>query len=201
MFFGINVTKQLLMVHISKETELVKGLRDGNPAIIKRIYKDNFGKIKAMVVNFNNMDLDAEDVFQDGLTIALLNIKKGKFKGESLLSTYIYSICRNICLKEYRKNRHVFSRDTIEVAEEMEDMDHYQEIKTMLQIKTKLKEDCRKIIDLRFGIGIENPAKDETRFDNIARKLGIQTDNARQKFRRCFKRLQELIRQKELLSN
>ena len=189
------------MVHISKQAELVEGLRDGNPAIIKRIYKDNFGKIKAMVINFNNMDLDAEDVFQDGLTITLLNIKKGKFKGESLLSTYIYGICRNICLKEYRKNRHVFSRDTIEVAEEMEEMDHYQEIKTMLQVKTKLKEDCRKIIDLRFGIGIENPTKDETRFDNIARKLGIQADNARQKFRRCFKRLQELMRQKELLSN
>ena len=62
------------MVHISKESELVMGLKNGDPSVIKRIYKDNFGKIKAMVVNFNNMDLDAEDVFQDGLTIALLRL-------------------------------------------------------------------------------------------------------------------------------
>jgi len=192
------------MVHISNETTLVLGLKNGSPSVIKQIYKDNFGKIKAMVVNFNNMDLDAEDVFQDGLTIALLNIKKGKFNGESLLSTYIYGICRNICLKEYHKNKQVFTRSTIEVAEEIEEMDettNYLEIKTMLRIKTKLKTDCQKIIDLRFGIGIENPSKDDTRFDNIARKLGIQADNARQKFRRCFKRLQELMRQKELFSN
>jgi len=201
MIFGIHVTKILLMVHINKASELVMGLKNGDPKIIKRIYHDNFGKIKAMVINFSNMDLDAEDVFQDGLTIALINIKKGKFNGESLLSTYIYGICRNICLKEYHKNKKVFAYDKIEIADETEEIDSYLEIKTMLQIKTKLKKDCQKIIDLRFGIGIEKPSKNETRFESIARKLGIQADNARQKFRRCFKRLQELMQEKVLFDN
>ena len=88
----------------SDQDIIIKGILSNDPSTIKSIYNDQFDKISAMVNNFMYINLEPDDVFQEGLTRAVINIRKGVFKGDSSFSTYLYGICRNLCLKEYLLN-------------------------------------------------------------------------------------------------
>ena len=63
-----------------------------------------------------------EDIYQDGFTIAVVNIRNGKFRGESSFSTYLNSICRNICLKKLKESRSV---EFTEGHEKLEEVDNH----------------------------------------------------------------------------
>ena len=65
------------------EKELEMGLQAEDAEIIKYIYRNYFRVIKLMVTNFNNKTLDAEDIFQEGIVRMILNIRNGRFKGQS----------------------------------------------------------------------------------------------------------------------
>lgn len=180
--------------------QLIRGINQNDPKIFRAIYKDNFRKIANMVLNFHNVNLDAEDIFQDGLTQAVINVKNGKFKGDSLFSTYLFGICRNICLKEYNKQKGIYNIPIQDKEEEIDD-DYFDDIKIVLELKNKLQAECKKIIDLRFGIGSLEMNKEELRFDVIAEKMNILPDNARQKFKRCMSKLLDLVKQTRLMKN
>lgn len=184
----------------SSEIKVIKGILKDDPKTITNIYKENFGRISAMVNNFHNLSLSADDVFQDGLTRAVINIRNGKFKGESAFSTYLYGICRNICLKDYNKEKGVYKTTVIDTAQEFEE-DNFHAIQLMLQLKNKLKPNCKQIIDLRFGIGLRESNQAELRFDAIAKKMNIMPDNARQIFKRCMGKLLDLVKQTSLMEN
>jgi RNA polymerase sigma factor (sigma-70 family) len=170
---------------------IVKGILNNDNDIISKIYKEQFEKIKSMVSNFKKLSLDPSDVFQEGLTRAIMNVRDGKFKGDSSFATYLYGICRNICLKEYQQNRELRLHSDGHLAEEMV-QDDYELLQLILKEKDRLDEKCRKIIDLRFGI---TGSESGTRFESIADELGIKADNARQRYGRCFAKLLEMLRQ------
>jgi RNA polymerase sigma factor (sigma-70 family) len=170
---------------------LVKGILDNDNDVISLIYKEQFEKIKSMVNNFRNLNLDAKDVFQEGLTRAMMNVRDERFKGDSAFSTYLYGICRNICLKEYQKNKDVYVQGMVNVQTE-ESGDDFELLQIILKEKSKLDEKCRKIIDLRFGTGDRDTGY---RFEDIADMLGIKPDNARQRYGRCFAKLLEMLQE------
>lgn len=109
------VTKNEIGVQSNKISNdvLIKGILNNDSLIIRQIYLENYEKIKVMVLNFNNIRIDPQDVFQEGLTRAVINIRKGVFKGESKFSIYLYGICRNICLNEYKEKKLLVSNENI----------------------------------------------------------------------------------------
>lgn len=175
------------------EADLVDGIKRNDAETIRLIYHENFSKIKRMVAHFQYIKLDAEDVFQDGLTLAIINIRRGVFKGDSSFSTYLYGICRNICLKEYNRNKGLVTTEVKEVAQELE-AENFDAIRLLIAAKDKLDPLCISIIDMRFGIGQNNAEVDQaTRFEAIAQRLNITSDNARQRFGRCITKLKKLL--------
>ena len=152
-----------------------------------------------MVFRFRNMVLDADDVFQEGITRSILIIREGKFKEQSTYYTFLYSICRNICLKEIGKPRE-YSEFQGDIKDEINVEDNFEQLNRLLKLKEKLDEACRKIIDLRFRIEQENTGNDNNklmRFEKIADAMNINTDNARQRFKRCMQKLKKDMRQFE----
>lgn len=172
---------------------LIDGILDNDPKVIKLIYKNQFDKIKGMVRNFHHLNLDAEDVFQEGLTRAIINVRKGSFKGDSMFSTYLFSICNNICLKEYHKSKKLQTFELTDL-EEKEEEDNFELLKLILKVKDSLDENCKKVIELRFGLEGE---EENARFEKIAESLGIKSANARQRFGRCFAKLMEMLQQND----
>lgn len=182
------------------EDEILLGIVNNNNDMICYIYKEYFPGIKAMVNNFRSLTLDAADVFQDGLVIAINNVKENHFKGNSRFSTYLTSICRNNCLKQlsqYKKMQKVFDKPT-EVAESETDIEEL--VFRLTFLKGKMDEKCRQIIDLRFGIikietncVMKPESAPNVRFEKIAEFLNIETDNARKRFNRCLEKLRESV--------
>jgi RNA polymerase sigma factor (sigma-70 family) len=182
-------------VHIDKAGQkisdpVVQGILDSDSRTIREIYKQQFNKIRSMVRNFHKLNIDPEDVFQEGLTRAIINVRNGRFNGKSAFSTYLYSICHNICLKEYRKNKYQFSNELKDVEEELP-LDNFDILQVIVKEKDKLDLNCRQVIDLRFGMVEESTG---TGFESIAAELDIKPDNARQRFGRCFAKLMEMLR-------
>lgn len=81
-----------------------EGGRKENDAI-HQLLNENRGKITAYVLKNSGNQSDAETVLVEGVTEAILNIRKGKFRGDSMLGTYIFAICRSIWLKTINKNK------------------------------------------------------------------------------------------------
>ena len=182
--------KLTVQTNKSDQNKIIEGILKNDPQTIKLIYSEHFGKISSMVNNFRYISLEPQDVFQEGLIRAVINIRKGDFKGDSSFSTYLYGICRNLCLKEYNRSKLLTTNEIADIKEEIED-DYFDSIQLMLKLKEKLDDSCKKIIDLRFGIG--NNDSSITRFETIAAKLNISADNARQRFGRCFAKLKKLV--------
>jgi RNA polymerase sigma factor (sigma-70 family) len=180
------------------EEDLLKGILHDDPEMIRYIYRRNFERIKNMVNGFKYISIEPEDVFQESLTRAIINVKRGVFKGGSTFSTYLYGISRNICLKDYEKNSNLrVVRDSEEKLAEETDDDYFDNLQKVLEAKKRLDEKCVEIIDLRFGISKEG-SEDMKRFDAIAGMLGITADNARQRFGRCLSKLKKLISEMQM---
>ena len=150
-----------------------------------------------MVYSFRNTRLEPEDIFQEGLIRAILNIRAGKFRGTSSLATYLNGICRNICLKLLAKPNTVITEDNL-VAEEPENDNYYELLGLINEIKGQMGDSCHEIIDLRFRQSEETgktiPENNKLHsFEEIAKKLGLSVDNARQRFKRCLDQLREKI--------
>jgi RNA polymerase sigma factor (sigma-70 family) len=155
-----------------------------------------FTKIKLMVFTFKHTALYPEDIFQEGLTRAVVSIREGKFRGECSFYTYLNSICRNICLKEL--NQMKGRREEIEQEFADEDESNFEAITLLLEIRKQLNGGCREILDLRFDLN-EQESEIQTAptgcrsFDEIAAILDLTAANARQRFKRCFDKLRELV--------
>ena len=176
------------------EKGLIDGILSNSENVISKIYHTNSPKVKRMVWAFKNLSLDPDDIFQEGLTIALLNVHEGKFRGESSFSSYLNSICRNICLKQLSKNKFV------ELTEHHESVEveavNLNIIEKIIEFKNRIGEKCREVIDLRFSLGDqinhENPNKCLS-FETIAEQLSITQVSARQRLKRCLDQLRVLV--------
>lgn len=175
--------------------QIIEGILQNSNRVISEVYKQNFLKIKKMVWSFRNTILDPEDIFQEGLTRAIVNIQSGRFRGDSSFATYLNSICRNICLKQLSKKR---TSELEQNSELVEEETHFELLNSLLGIKEQLDLNCQKIIDLRFSLDVrndhENPSKCPS-FEEIAELLQLSAANARQRFKRCLDKLRELVSQ------
>jgi len=174
------------------EKNLVDGLRNGDPHIISYIYKRNMPVIRNMSNQFPNMTIEAEDVMQEGITRALMNVRAGKFNKQSSIHTYLYGICKNICLKETERIKRNEELEN-QLINETNDENYFDLLKTVLKVKNRMEDKCLEIINMRFNLdknetGIEGNQK-LLPFDQIAKNLSIEADNARQRFSRCLKKL------------
>ncbi len=171
------------------EKEIINGLITEDREIIKYVYRKFFPAIQSLVKNYELLKLQDKDVFQEGLTRAIVNIRNGKFKGGSLFSTYLYSICKNICLKEVKRDKN--NVGLVSDLPDEEEEDRFEVYNRILSIKDKLDRQCVEIVNLRFGLNSKGPGG--IKFNEIAAMLDISHDNARQRFNRCLKKLKEFV--------
>lgn len=145
LVFGYNKEKYT-------EVEILNGILNNNDNMIRYIYRKYFPGIRSMVVAFHNVSIDAEDVFQEGLTRAVINVREHKFNGTSTFYTYLTSICRNVCLKEMQKSvkRSDFSNHIIE--NDNTESNNEDLIERINSLKNEMDKACKQIIDLRFGL-------------------------------------------------
>lgn len=176
------------------DKQIVDAIISNNDTVIGQIYNDYHIRIKKMVYTFRNTALNPDDIFQEGLSRVIFNIREGKFRGDSSFYTYLNSVCYNVCLKEL-KNRNI-PLEHIKESPEENDETQFELLDKILEIRKLLDQKCRGVIDLRFALDNKQASNEQLKclsFDEIADKLGIAADNARQRFKRCMDKLKQLI--------
>jgi RNA polymerase sigma factor (sigma-70 family) len=167
---------------------------------IRFMYKNYFEALKIYTLQNSGTDEDAQDIFQDTLVSFIDVVKKEKFRGESSIKTFLYTINRNLWLNELKKRGRKLERENIfeqqkdstsnDILEKITDNESRKET---LNIVDKLGEKCKQIL---LAYYYENLSMKE-----ILVQVEYETEQAlRNKKSKCLKQLEEMLTTNPLLA-
>ena len=177
------------------DAELLEAIRQvrGLDSAIKSIYRDHFESLAWIVKNNNGSQQDAEDIFQEVLVSFIELVQRDKFRGESTVKTFLFSMIRHTWLNELKKRGRSDVRELkyekMKVNEEM-DVSHLiaerEAKKQLMDIVSQLGDTCKKILVMFY-------------YDNLSMKeilANLEYENeqvVRNKKYKCLKQLEQMI--------
>lgn len=177
------------------DSEIVGNLRSGKKMdeTMKAIYRMHFDSLCWHIMNNNGSREDAEDIFQEVLVSFIDLVQKDKFRGESSVKTFLFSLNRNLWLNELkRKGRALAREEKFEKGQEKTEEDFGHQLaeregkKAVLDVVEKLGETCKKILLLFYYENL--PMKEivsATDFEN--------EQVVRNKKYKCLKQLEQML--------
>ena len=168
---------------------------------IRFLYRTQYSITAAYIKQNSGTDEDAEDIFQEVVMVFIEVLKKNKFRAESSISTFLYSLTRNIWLNELKKRGRAKLRDAVfEKGKETPEWDVgysmiNRELKSQLmQLVDKLGETCKKIL---IAFYFENQA-----MRDILQTLDYENEQVvRNKKYKCLKQLEQMMTSQPTLAN
>jgi RNA polymerase sigma factor (sigma-70 family) len=200
---GINRNSRLMTAGMEGESDaqLLQGLRQGNDAIIARLYKKYYVMVLKMVLANNGSEDEARDVYQDTMIVLHENVSRREFTLTCALQTYIYSVARRLWLKQLKRAgrftliREEEDRDVADAGQIVEEfLEKESEIAKMHSSLGKLGEPCATLISDFYVNGLS--------MEQIAEKFGYtNADNAKNQKYKCLQRLKRLFFEKAGITN
>lgn len=176
------------------DAELLAALtKNDTERALRFLYREHFELLSRYVLNNSGSEQDAEDIFQD-VMVAFVNLVKGdKFRGESSIKTFLYSLNKNMWLNELKRKGRADAREekyekqhaqhevTADVAMELS-----QTKGALMKAVDGLGENCKKILLLFY---FDNKSMKE-----IVEHLPYENEQVvRNKKSKCLKKLEELV--------
>lgn len=171
---------------------ILKGIREKDNKVLYYIYQESYPAIKKHIVNNSGNAQDAKDIFQDAIVIIYNKCNKNDFNLDCDFSTYLYSVCKLLWLKELKKKKDEKSNnkefhDFLKYQDDIIDSDGVSE-KYAIYYKyiNKLDYDCQKILRLFY---------DGVKVEEIVNIMGYKNEHiARSKKFKCKEKLLKWIR-------
>jgi RNA polymerase sigma factor (sigma-70 family) len=178
------------------DTELVANLRSGSrmDETIKAIYRDYFDGLCWYVMNNSGSRQDAEDVFQEVVVSFIELVQKDKFRGESTVKTFLFSLNRHTWLNELKRKGRALTREekyekgqegiVTDVSLVIADRESKQQV---MNLVGQLGEACKKILVMFY-------------YENLSIKemldaLDYENEQVvRNKKYKCMKQLEQMIK-------
>lgn len=177
------------------DNKYIEGIRDNNEQLLKEIYLNFFGRIKAMILANGGNENDASDIFQEALLAVFRQTKHSSFTLECPLEAYLYIICKNrwISFRQSVYGSRVTFTDTFSSVIEQTLVDEAEQLgmqagrHSLLKKKIlQLEDGCRKILELSWnGIPLQK----------VAELLGTTYAYVRKRKTVCTGKLIESVRQ------
>ncbi len=168
------------------DVQLIEAIKKGDRNALIQLYRDNYLSMKNYVLNNNGRQDDAEDVLQDACIVVWEKTQNGEFILTSKLSTFVFSVSKNLWLKKLNKQSKNMPIDDMN-HEKMSDKntsfdkEKLHHVKEMIQT---LGEKCQSILTYFYFDGLD--------MSTIANILNYNNaDTAKAKKHQCFKQLQE----------
>ncbi len=186
------------------DEEIIAAIKSGGRGrqdVIRFLYRGD--ALKNKIIHFvkrnsGNFE-DGQDMFHEGIIVLDRNIRQDKFKGDSSIQGYLFSICRFLWMNQIRKQSKVsLTEDNSKLdatAEETPESKLFSsEQKSVLkQLMSHLGERCQKILELwKLSYSMEEIAQ-ELNFSSPAM--------ARKNKYRCHKSLLTIIEKHPELAN
>jgi RNA polymerase sigma factor (sigma-70 family) len=185
------------------DTELLQALqqRNGQENAIRYLFSSCFDMVRVYINGNNGNDQDAEDIFQE-VVVAFIDLAvKGKFRGESSIRTFVYTMARYAWLNELKRRGRARHREIMfEKGNDTEAPDvnaylvHRELQSRLVKLVEGLGENCRKIL-LAFYY-------DNLPMKEILRLLSYENEQVvRNKKYKCLKQLGQTVSAEPGLSN
>lgn len=183
------------------DVELVERLRSGERVdeMIRILYREHYESLSWYILNNSGTRQDAEDIFQEVIVTFINLVDKNRFRGESSIRTFLFSLNRHIWLNEIKRRGRASAREEkFEKKRDQEVMDVSHHImdregrEEVLRLVEQLGESCRKILLLFY---YENQSMKE-----ILELMHYENEQVvRNKKYKCLKQLEKMILEKPAL--
>jgi RNA polymerase sigma factor (sigma-70 family) len=183
------------------DSDLVSNLKSGKrmDETIKAIYRSYFDSLGWYVMNNSGSRQDAEDIFQEVVISFIDLVQKDKFRGESTVKTFLFSLNRHAWLNELKRRGRALAREEkYERGQERVELDTGHLIADregqaeVARLVGELGETCRKILLLFY---YENLSMRE-----ILEKMHYETEQVvRNKKYKCLKQLEQMVNENPAL--
>ena len=136
-------------------------------------------------------EIEAEDILQETFLKAYKNLDQ--FEGKSNMYTWLYSIARNKCIDEFRKQKHESNRSSIPVEDFEIESDEYktenkrEDVKLLKEAIAQLPEILRSIVVMKSIDGLSYP--------EISEITGVNEQTLKNRMFRARKQLAVTLKQ------
>jgi RNA polymerase sigma factor (sigma-70 family) len=177
------------------DSEMVSNLRSGKMMddTIKTIYRDCFDSLSWYIMNNSGNRQDAEDIFQEAVVSFIDIVRKDKFRSESSVKTFLFSLNRHLWLNELKRRGRALAREEKYEGlrdQEQEDTSHQligkEASSQLMELVGRLGDTCKKILLLFY---YENQSVRE-----ILDSLHYENEQVvRNKKYKCLKQLEQMM--------
>jgi len=163
---------------------------------IKAIYRSHFDVLSRYITNNSGSRQDAEDIFQEVVVNFIELVQKDKFRGESSIKTFLFSMNRHTWLNELKRRGRALAREEkYEREQEKVEMDSSQlmadreEKKAIAALVAALGGTCQKILTLFY-------------YENLSMRAILEATDyeneqvVRNKKYKCLKQLEQMLNEK-----
>lgn len=178
----------------TNKIDFLGGIAHNDPTILEIIYQKYLPMIVDFVRKNSGTELEARDIFQDGLIVIYQKIKKGGFQLTSSFSTYLFSVCRFIWLRELKKKcRQETSLEELPETAVFPDFENEwleNQKQSLFQSKlSSLSADSQKVLNMFFN---------KKSLNEIAEAMGYTQAYAKRKKFKAKEQLVALIKQDQM---
>lgn len=184
-----------------REKEIITAFLDDKGSVLDSLYRDTYPLVFRLIVNNGGNENDVKDIIQESFLIVLTKIRENNFILSCEFSTYIYSICKNLWLKNLR-NKKKLDQKNVDLSQ-LADVDFSLNFEKESSLNSQyflyhkhfqsLSPICKEILKMFF---------EKKSFEEIAKVLNlINYDFARKKKYKCKKVLIDRIKRDPNLKN
>jgi len=176
-----------------QDVEISEAFRKGGAeesAAFRFLYKKCLPQVSRFVLHNSGDEADASDVFQEGLMVLYKQVLQEKYRGDSTINTYLFSICRFIWFRKLKKEQRYVAFEAENFNDHFEDPEpaiiEDEKRQVVSDLFEQIGEQCKQI--LLYSI------YQKLSMELIAEKMGFKDgQNARNKKFKCMKRLKQLV--------
>ena len=182
------------------DTEIINGLLAGGQeedSCLSYLYKQNLRSITNMIKENNGNEDEAKDIFQDAVVVFYEQVKTGKFQLEAKISTFLYSVAKNMWLNKLKRSKlevaYRNTQDTDTADDLYEGVLEKEKQEIVHHVMNQLKDDCKQVLVYTI---FENKA-----MKDVCDLMGFQNEQvARNKKSKCLNYLKTIIRNSSSLN-
>jgi len=171
----------------SERSAWLEGLQRNDPATVRVLYTAHFPAVKHYVLANSGTTSDAEDIFQEAMTVLWLRVKEGAFNAsaEGDPGGFLFRVAKYKWLDVVRSAAHrhmkvVHDERALERTDEVDD-DLEARIVRLRGVYDKLDDKCRTVLD-RFYFERKDLA-------SIAEEMDVEEESIRTIKYRCMMKL------------
>jgi len=186
---------------ICSDSNILKWLNSDTESDIDKGLNCLFGKCEKTILKFiianNGSEDDAKDVIQDAIIVFYEQVRNKNLILDCSINTYIYSVSRNLWLKNI-KYRSKFVKDVsgfIAIDDELtEDFDDEIRNKEFIKLFNELGESCRDILIYYYY--------EKLSMKEIMNRMNYKSEQAaKNKKHKCLNYLREIVHKNKVFKN